>query len=65
MMLTNELRGAIVAKGYNMSDIARKLNITPKTFYDKMEKGVFKSNELEQMIDILDLEDPMRIFFGK
>lgn len=40
------------------------LNITPKTFYAKMKKGVFGSNEIEIMIKELHIEKPVEIFFA-
>ena len=37
---------------------------TPKTFYSKMKNGVFGSDEIQTMIKILDIDDPMSIFFA-
>jgi transcriptional regulator with XRE-family HTH domain len=65
MIKVNEIRGRIVAKGYTQAEFAKKLGITPKTFYLKMKRGVFGSDEIKKMIDLLDIEDPMRIFFGQ
>jgi hypothetical protein len=39
--------------------------MTPKTFYLKMKKGVFGSDEMEKMIDYLKIDDPAAIFFAK
>lgn len=63
MIRTDELRGVIAKNGYSQSDVAKMLGITPKTFYDKMKKGVFGSDEIEIMIKKLRIEDPMPIFF--
>ena len=63
MIRTDELRGVIAKNGYFQSDVAKMLGITPKTFYDKMKKGVFGSDEIEIMIKKLRIEDPMPIFF--
>lgn len=35
MVDTNELRGIIAKNGKTQTDVARMLNITPKTFYSK------------------------------
>lgn len=43
MMDTNELRGIIAKNGKTQADVAKMLNITPKTFYSKMKNGVFGS----------------------
>ena len=65
MIKTNELRGSIAKNGKSQSDVAKMLNITPKTFYMRMQKGVFGSDEIQIMIDQLNIENPMDIFFAK
>ena len=64
MIDTNKLRGVIAEKGYHQTDVAKKLDITPKTFYIKMSKGIFLSNEIEEMINFLHIDDPVTIFFA-
>lgn len=63
MINTNKLRGIIAEKNLSQRNIAAELGITPETFYRKMKKGVFDSNEINQMIKILDIHDPVAIFF--
>lgn len=65
MIKTNELKGIIVKNGLSQSDVARKIGITPKTFYEKMKNGVFGSDEIQIMIDELKITDPIQIFFAK
>lgn len=65
MINTAELRGVIAKNGKTQSDVAKMLNITPKTFYMRMQKGVFGSDEIQTMIDELHIENPMDIFFVK
>lgn len=65
MIKTDELRGIISKNGYSQVDIAKKIGITPKTFYEKMKKGVFGSDEIQIMINELHISDPMSIFFVK
>jgi DNA-binding XRE family transcriptional regulator len=62
---TNALKGIIVTKGYSQRKLAKELGITEKTFYSKMNKGVFDSDEIENMIDILNIKNPVEIFFAK
>lgn len=64
MIDTNALRGAIASKGMTQQDVARSLGMAPKTFYSKMKKGVFGSDEMESMIDLLSIENPSAIFFA-
>ena len=65
MVNTNELRGVIAKNGKSQTDVAKMLGISPKTFYLKMQKGVFGSDEIQVMIDELHIENPMEIFFCK
>lgn len=63
MIDTNALKGIIVQNGFSQSRIAKTLGITPKTFYSKMNKRVFDSDEIEVMIKVLKIKDPIAIFF--
>jgi predicted XRE-type DNA-binding protein len=65
MVDVNSLRGIIAKNGFSQSQVASIIGITPKTFYDKMKKGVFNSNEMEVMIDVLDIQNPASVFFAK
>ncbi len=65
MIKTNELKGIIVKNGFSQSDVAAKIGITPKTFYEKMKNGVFGSDEIQIMIDELHIDNPLAIFFAK
>ena len=65
MIDTNALKGLIVEKGYSQSDVAKRIGITPKTFYEKMSKGIFGSDEMQIMVDMLEMNDPAKIFFAK
>lgn len=64
MIKTNKLRGLIVEKGLSQSDVAKIIGIAPKTFYEKMKRGVFGTDEVEKMIQLLDIKDPVDIFFA-
>lgn len=65
MVDTNKLRGVIAENGKTQSDVAKMIGITPKTFYTRMDKGVFGSDEIQIMIDKLHIQNPMDIFFAK
>lgn len=65
MVNTAELRGVIAKNGKTQSDVAKMLGMTPKTFYLRMSKGVFGSDEIQTMIDELHIDNPMDIFFAK
>lgn len=65
MINTAELRGVIAKNGKTQSDVAKMLGMSPKTFYLRMNKGVFGSDEIQIMIDELHIDNPMDIFFAK
>lgn len=63
MIRTDRLKGLIAQNGLTQAKVAKAIGITPKTFYSKMEKGVFGSDEIESMIKLLNISDPISIFF--
>lgn len=65
MIKINDLKAEIIRNGYSQEDMAKMIGITPKTFYLKMKKGVFGSNEIEIMIEKLHIQDPASIFFAR
>lgn len=64
MIRTDELRGIIAKRGLSQRLLAEKINVTPKTFYSKMKKGVFGSDEIYIMIKELNIDNPKSIFFA-
>ncbi len=64
MIKTNELRGILAKNGISQAKMAEIIGITPKTFYEKMKLGIFGSDEIQIMIDTLNIENPMEIFFA-
>lgn len=65
MIKTDKLKGIIVENGLTQMEVAKQIGIAPKTFYEKMKNGVFGSDEIQIMIDILHIEDPVSIFFAR
>ena len=65
MVDVNKLKSIIVLKEKTQADVAEYIGISSKTFYLKMKKGVFGSDEIEKMVEYLDIEEPTPIFFAK
>lgn len=63
-MNVNKLRGVMAEKRYTYKKMAKVIGITPKTFSEKLKKGVFNSDEIKIMAKELDLSDPWTIFFS-
>lgn len=65
MIKVNDLKAEITRNNLTQKDMAKLIGVTPKTFYDKMSRGVFGSDEIEVMIKVLKITDPISIFFAK
>ncbi len=65
MVNTNELLGVIAKNKKTQTDVAKMIGVSPKTFYLRMKKGVFGSDEIQIMIDELHIDNPLEIFFAK
>lgn len=63
-MNTNKLRGAIAERGMSQRKVAAALGMTERTFYAKMKKGVFGTDEAEAMIHLLKIRNPAEIFLS-
>ena len=64
-MNRNKLAAIIVERGFTQKQVAKTLGMTPRTFYRKMKTGVFGTDEVHKMIDILKIEDPISVFLSK
>lgn len=65
MVATSKLRGVIAERGMSQRQVAKHLGMAEKTFYTKMQKGVFDTDEVEKMIDLLSIQNPADIFLAK
>lgn len=63
MLAVNELKAAIAKRGLTEYEVAVAIGISPKTFWSRKKRGIFRTNEIEIMIDLLKIDDPMPIFF--
>ena len=64
MVNTNKLRGIIAERGLDQKDVAEMIGKSPKTFYEKMKKCKFDSDEIMLMVSGLDIKNPAEIFFA-
>lgn len=60
----NALKAAWVKKGFNQAQVANKLEMSSRTLTERLKKGVFGSDEIEKMIVLFDIENPMAVFFA-
>ena len=64
MVAVDKLRGIIAERGYSQRQIAEKIGVSPKTSYNKMQKGVFGTDEVERMVTLLRIDNPADIFLA-
>ena len=60
---TNKLIGIIAERRLSQKDVADHLEMSANTFYSKMNKKVFGSDEIEAMVKFLEIRNPWNIFF--
>ncbi len=63
MIDTKKLKEIIFLNGMTQKKVAISIGMNEKTFYQKMKKGIFGSNEIDKMIDLLQIKEPEGIFF--
>ncbi len=65
MLDRNALKAEIVRNGLTQKEVAKKLGISEKTFIMRMKKGIFGTDEVELLIKLLKINNPMSIFFAE
>ncbi len=64
MVDVNKLKAAVVEKGLGYGEVAEKIGMSRKTWYDRIASKKFNSDEMYRLIKVLDIEDPTAIFFA-
>ncbi len=64
-MNTAKLKGIIAEQGLSQREVAKAIGMTEKTFYTKMKKGVFGTDEAIAMVELLKIHNPADIFLCK
>lgn len=64
MLNVLEFRAAMVRKGYTQKDLAKVLGMSDKTFGERIKNKRFGSDEIEKLVAVLEISDPMPIFFS-
>ena len=65
MLDVNALMGEAVKNGYNKGDLANALGMSPKTFCSRLKTGNFGCNEIDVLIELLHIDDPIPFFFAR
>lgn len=64
MVNVSKLRGLMAEKDCTGLDMAKVIGKTPKTFYAKMKRGKFDSDEIAAIVAFLNIDNPRDIFFA-
>ena len=64
MVNSRKLIGLIAENGLTRHYVAYKLGITDNTLRRKLIKGKFDSDEMYQLVKLLNITDPALIFFA-
>lgn len=64
MIAVNKLKAAIVESGLTQGEVAREIGLTDRGFRYRLKKGKFYNTEIEKLISILPISDPMGVFFA-
>ncbi len=60
-----EFDAQLARKGMKKYELAERLGITYTSLYRKIESGKFTREEIGKIIGILDINDPVPIFFAE
>lgn len=60
-----KLKAAVVAKGMTYAEVAEKVGMSRKVWYDRISARKFDSDEMYKLIKVLDISDPTAIFFAE
>lgn len=63
MLNVPKFKAAMALKGYTQKKLAEILGISEKTFSERIKSKRFGTEEIEKLIPVLEINEPMSIFF--
>lgn len=60
-----KLKAAMVEHNYTQEKLAMAIGISPRTLSSKMKRGIFGTDEIEAIMNVLHIKDPCPIFFSQ
>lgn len=64
MVDTLKIKALVVERGMTQMEVANKMGMSKKVWYDRMHRKKFDSEEMYNLIHILNIENPAPIFFA-
>ena len=65
MFNEREFEAQMVRKGVKKYELAEKLGMTYTSLYRKIKSGRFTREEIGKIIELLEIKDPVPIFFAE
>lgn len=65
MLDIKALRAEMARNGYTQASLAEAIGISPRTFANRLKTGDFGCIEIERMMHLLNIANPVSIFFAK
>lgn len=65
MVNSQKLKAIIVERNMTQQQVAASIGIAPYTLTRKLRRGVFNTDEIEMLVKLLDIDDPIAVFFPK
>ena len=63
MVDTNKLKGLIVERGLTQTEVHNRMGLSKRQWQGRIEKKKFDSDDMMQLISILEIDNPSPIFF--
>ena len=63
MINVKELNACLAREGMSRADGAKIVGVTPKTFYEWLNRAVMPTDKAEILIHKLNIKNPVEIFF--
>ena len=57
-------KAALEKKGYTQKQLAKEIGISTRTLSNRIKTGDFGSVEIKKISEILEISDPMSVFFA-
>lgn len=64
MLNRNLLKAEMAKKGYNQKTLCEKIEMAEPTFSRKLKTGVFGTDEVMKMCEVLEIKEPAPIFLA-
>ena len=61
----NLLKSYMVKAGYTQKMLAQELGISEQTLTRKLKKRVFGTDEASRIVELLSIDNPQAVFFGR